>query len=146
MLSVTRFMRFMAATLVAITGLAFAGLQAQSPARAPRTRKDPPGRSNPRAVSRNLDRGRVDSDESEGPSSAGRWTGHDVSLGRARFLSGKLEDSTAKSRQEPVLLKISWTQRMQFLARTNGAGAQPVCVVPLSRESHRAVWRWLNRL
>ncbi len=127
MLSVTRFMRFMAGCLVAIAGLAFAGLQAQvQPASEVPAKTLPadPIREPSHEILIVADSIQTKAKDNQvladGPGTMSLWVDRE-------FLSGKLEDSRKGSRQESVLLQISWTQRMQFLARTTGAGGQPVC-------------------
>ena len=127
MLSVTRFMRPVAATLVATAGLAFAGLQAQvqpashTPAK---TLAADPIREPSHEILIVADSIQTKAKDNQvlvdGPGTMSLWVDRD-------FLSGKLEDSPKGSRPESVLLKVSWTNRMEFLARTTGAGGQPVC-------------------
>jgi RNA polymerase sigma factor (sigma-70 family) len=129
MLSATRFMRLMAATLVAIAGAAFAGLQAQvqpAPDVPAKALPAEPIREPPHEILIVADSIQTKAKDNQvladGPGKMSLWVDRE-------FLSGKLEDSPKDSREEPVLLMISWTQRMQLLARTTGAGGQPVCVV-----------------
>ncbi len=141
MLSMTRFMRFMAATLVAIAGVTFAGLQAQVqptsevPAK---TFLADPIREPSHEILIVADSIQTKAKDNQvlvdGPGTMSLWV-------EREFLSGKLEDSPKGSRAGVRVIE-DLVDTENAAPRSNHRRRRPACLRgPPSGQGHRAVWR-----
>jgi RNA polymerase sigma factor (sigma-70 family) len=128
MLSVTRFMRLLAGTLVCTAGLAFAGLQAQvqtAPQESAKTLPADQSREPSQDILIVADSIQTKAKDNQvlvdGPGTMSLWVDRN-------FMSAKLADSPDESGRETTLLRISWTQGMQLIARTADGAGPHYCV------------------
>ncbi len=127
MMSVTRVLRLIAATLVATAGLAFAGLQAQvqpAPQAPAKTLPAVPNREPSQDMLIVADAIQTKAKDNQvlvdGPGTMSLWVDRN-------FMSATLTDSPDESGRETTLLRISWTQGMQLIARTADAAGPHSC-------------------